>query len=507
MFNRQGFNRGRFNVSASRVFMCGVANMSLVGQIDASISIFAPHASTAVSLDTQGLQKIRLHVFSPVSSLEVGLRGTSRISLFAHTDIAILIVDPLGQPRRILRIQAPLSANLSILSGGSSLRRLFSPEDFINIIFTAHGKETVRLHSPNSTINLSMRAIGKFVRLLHGPAAPVRISLGVFYMRMVSGVADMALRGHIAAGLGILAPGAVAHIAQRSHGRQFAKLHGPDTVSGFSLDTQGLGRRGLFGDVSANITLGGLGILSRQVFSRGIAELLLDMHGGLTRHFHSQSDNGFINITADGLPLRRLFPNTPHTTLFFRAKGMNPTRRLFGNLPPADMILSISAHGTRRIQSVSSQTLINIVSSGLGLRRLITGITYAAFSLIPDGIFSRRLNPTPIPATIRLSADGTYRIRFFAVIDAKITLDPRGRGRAFVFSTIELPGLLVPRNGTLTIDTDEMAVMLDGEDVTRFFGRDSEFFMLRPGDNVITYSDGVAARNVGMTILWKDRWI
>jgi serine phosphatase RsbU (regulator of sigma subunit) len=52
-----------------------------------------------------------------------------------------------------------------------------------------------------------------------------------------------------------------------------------------------------------------------------------------------------------------------------------------------------------------------------------------------------------------------------------------------------------------------MTITLNGEDVTRYFSADSEFFKLKPGDNSVIYSDGVKDRSVSYKILWKDLWL
>ena len=48
---------------------------------------------------------------------------------------------------------------------------------------------------------------------------------------------------------------------------------------------------------------------------------------------------------------------------------------------------------------------------------------------------------------------------------------------------------------------------MNGVDVTRFFSADSEFFKLKPGDNLIVYEDGVANRSIYYIILWKDLFL
>jgi phage-related protein len=75
------------------------------------------------------------------------------------------------------------------------------------------------------------------------------------------------------------------------------------------------------------------------------------------------------------------------------------------------------------------------------------------------------------------------------------------------YSVIALPDLVIPPGGDLVIDTELMTVTLNGEDVTRFFGSNSEFFKLKPAENVLVYEDGVENRNISYRILWKDLWL
>ena len=59
----------------------------------------------------------------------------------------------------------------------------------------------------------------------------------------------------------------------------------------------------------------------------------------------------------------------------------------------------------------------------------------------------------------------------------------------------------------LVIDTCEMTVSVNGQNMMKFVSNDSEFFSLLPGDNEIIYTDGVTTRKVSIDILWKDRWV
>ena len=75
------------------------------------------------------------------------------------------------------------------------------------------------------------------------------------------------------------------------------------------------------------------------------------------------------------------------------------------------------------------------------------------------------------------------------------------------YAIFELEDLILPIGGELLIDTGQMTVTLNGQDVTRYVGRNSEFFKLRPGDNIILYEDGVENRAISYNILWKDLWL
>ena len=73
--------------------------------------------------------------------------------------------------------------------------------------------------------------------------------------------------------------------------------------------------------------------------------------------------------------------------------------------------------------------------------------------------------------------------------------------------TIKLSGLVLKPGDELVIDTCEMTVSVNGQNMMKFVSNDSEFFSLLPGDNEIIYTDGVTTRKVSIDILWKDRWL
>lgn len=72
---------------------------------------------------------------------------------------------------------------------------------------------------------------------------------------------------------------------------------------------------------------------------------------------------------------------------------------------------------------------------------------------------------------------------------------------------ISLPELVLEPGDELVIDTCEMTVSVNGQNMMKFVSNDSEFFSLLPGDNELIYTDGVDTRKVSIDILWKDRWV
>jgi hypothetical protein len=124
---------------------------------------------------------------------------------------------------------------------------------------------------------------------------------------------------------------------------------------------------------------------------------------------------------------------------------------------------------------------------GTGMRRMFSAAPRITFFISGTGIGTRRL--------------------FASANVISVVLDINGNPTIYVFSTIELPGLTVPPNADIIIDTGEMSVTMNGVDVTRYFGADSEFFKLCPGENLVVYTDGAATRNIDMKYIWKDLWI
>lgn len=88
-----------------------------------------------------------------------------------------------------------------------------------------------------------------------------------------------------------------------------------------------------------------------------------------------------------------------------------------------------------------------------------------------------------------------------------IQLQTKGEHTLAGEERISLPGLVLKPGDELVIDTCEMTVSVNGQNMMKFVSDDSEFFSLLPGDNEIIYTDGVTTRKVSIDILWKDRWV
>jgi hypothetical protein len=189
-------------------------------------------------------------------------------------------------------------------------------------------------------------------------------------------------------------------------------------------------------------------------------------------------------------------------------QGKYPVLRVFGETDPADISLDMMGEGFHRYFTDAPAANIVMGAVGISTRRFTFETqSVSSFRIGMNGSYNRKLQVSALPANMGLHLLGYLRAKYYAQASAVFNLNIAGLARPLGFSTIELPGFVIPRNGDLIIDTGEMTVMLNGQDVTRFFGADSEFFKLRPGENIIVYTDDVAARNVSITFLWKDRWI
>ena len=81
---------------------------------------------------------------------------------------------------------------------------------------------------------------------------------------------------------------------------------------------------------------------------------------------------------------------------------------------------------------------------------------------------------------------------------------------AYGFEVIKLNargGLVLKPNDELRIDTEKMTVELNGVNVIKYFSNESEFFKLKPSENIFVYSNNIPTSKAQIKVLWKDRWL
>ena len=111
-------------------------------------------------------------------------------------------------------------------------------------------------------------------------------------------------------------------------------------------------------------------------------------------------------------------------------------------------------------------------------------------------------------AAILLSSAGRLNRVFGLQGRANILLVVENEGfNIFRYEHIHLPTLSIPVGGELIIDTDDMTITLNGQNVMRHLSRDSEFFLLNPATNEIVYTSGNQNNRANINILWKDAWL
>jgi hypothetical protein len=153
--------------------------------------------------------------------------------------------------------------------------------------------------------------------------------------------------------------------------------------------------------------------------------------------------------------------------------------------------------GTARL-NLSATATMNVV-------RGFTG--YAPVTLITIGninaasTFEGNVN-------ILMGATGVINAYFYLYGELDLLLGVQSEGfNTFHYAIIHLPDLVMPLNGLLFIDTDNMTITLNGQNVMRYLSRDSEFFMFSPTINEVTFESGNQDNRADIRILWKDAWL
>lgn len=70
-----------------------------------------------------------------------------------------------------------------------------------------------------------------------------------------------------------------------------------------------------------------------------------------------------------------------------------------------------------------------------------------------------------------------------------------------------LEGLNLRPGQTLVIDTDTLEIYVDDQPRVDCWVTGGSFFQLKNGDNMLSFSDNAARRNLHVTVIWSDRYL
>ena len=254
--------------------------------------------------------------------------------------------------------------------------------------------------------------------------------------------------------------------------------------------------RGKFNVSSGNQQVSGRVILSLKApyavgnmiitAPRSAANVVVQSAGRQTSEIYAVTSTAVLELDANGTGTRLLYAPDANADILIDAEAQ-PSIGIFAPVSEAEITIESAGESTRWIYAIPANAPIVLSVTGQGAR--------AMFAESP-------------PVQIVIRSNGEPARKFFAKSPASnIFVDARGSAEIYGYSVISLPGLVLPPGGEITIDTGEMTVTMNGVDVTRFFSADSEFFRLKPGDNLVIYKDGVASRNIYYIIMWKDLFL
>jgi len=203
--------------------------------------------------------------------------------------------------------------------------------------------------------------------------------------------------------------------------------------------------------------------------------------------FTRATDNAFALLSLRGNVIANLIITAPEidSDILINSNGIHTI--MLPDNASANLNLSGRIIAHIYIKAANVNGFISLMAKGKSTVRIRIPKTYGSIDLQLKGIGTRRIWQTEQDAYFYLDSYGVFRQRDILYIS--------------------LPGLVLRPSSELIIDTDQMTVMLDGVNVTRYFSPDSEFFKLRPGNNLLIYEDGVQNRDVQYIILWKDLWL
>ena len=256
-----------------------------------------------------------------------------------------------------------------------------------------------------------------------------------------------------------------------------------------------------------NFNRGKFNTSSASLAVTGVARLSLTADVGGSLGLSAPQSNAMVQLGMAGSAVRRLNSSGSADAINLDTVA-KVTKRLFASQVGAVIAIGLAGTMRRSVFAVSSVTILHLYSTGSGKRRFFAGASAITLTLLTAGNSKRRLFAVETVSTLAVDAKGRGNRHFTAKSDfAPLSLTAKGAVTMLGYATISLPGLVVPIGGDLVIDTEQMTVTLNGDDVTRFFDAESEFFKLKPGDNIVVFEDGQQNRNVSIKILWKDLWL
>jgi len=252
---------------------------------------------------------------------------------------------------------------------------------------------------------------------------------------------------------------------------------------------------------------GKFNVSALQLAISGVAALVLV--GNVKGSLMLQAPPSLVNIKLNAYGKQTMKLNAPDIAAELQlGAGGQSTNRLFAAGPASDFTLDASGLMKLVITAPDSAAEMQLDSIGLGFRRYYADSPEVASVLGLSGRGSRIMFADLPAVMFKLYLRGESLRKFLASTPSvPINLNTKGSAVMFGYSTLFLPDLVVPPDGELVIDTENMTITLNGENVTRFFGQDSEFFKLKPGENIVIYEDGEQNRDISYKILWKDLWL
>jgi len=257
------------------------------------------------------------------------------------------------------------------------------------------------------------------------------------------------------------------------------------------------------GSANTSLFLNGQLSVVQEISGEIVIELILKGYKGIPHFFQG---NTAIALTAKNEKLDRIrtFSGNVNTTLGLK---MDDKFRL---------IAALEGNADIELAATSRLTVVNVLHGS------------AETSLVSVGELNRRkillgnsdiILDIDVPLNINIPYEGniakglTIAVDFLGIRQslrgtAHIVLATLNEGfNIWRYEHIHLPNLVIGVGGELIIDTDNMTITMNGQNVMRFLSRDSEFFLLNPATNELTFTSGNANNRADIRVLWRDAWL